>query len=445
MYSPATNVAPFQQHTQAPLYNPIDACYPIQQPPYQRMTPPFNLRPLDTSPYRPINQFQPWSPTLSTPPPPMPRQQHPQQRPMDEEDPMMAMMSKIARPSTPEWFPADHILQPPAPLPLPPLRTPPVQSPYKPLPVFDSPFSKTPELVERDFESMSPFTRSSVDSSPSRITTPPLFLSDVPETSSREIVPIHKKVMENYLLQQPASSTPLCEIVKEGQICHLRRYERAGVFVRSTVKFDKAFKHLSNLRENLQHLVIGFKSVPTVFTVDLVTDNMIISLLQSLPNLQEVRFHGFTQLTKQSFDAALIHCPKLRVLAITGTRVPGPEPRKVVFSSGRPQYAGGTGALSPDTLRSLMPNNGPIRGVLYVGRYLRLVDLSFQPVDESLARAVTSLPERGDLVIMRELQTTTERYIMGVLEVSEPVDGSKCQGLQRPLNPVASTVGWPAA
>jgi hypothetical protein len=252
--------------------------------------------------------------------------------------------------------------------------------------------------------------------------------------------------MENYLLQQPASATPLCEISKEGQICHLRRYERAGVFVRSTVKFDKAFKHLSNLRENLQHLVIGFKSVPTVLTVDLVTDNMIVSLLQSLPNLQEVRLHGFTQLTKQSFDAALIHCPKLRVLAITGTRVPGPESRKVVFSNGRPYYAGGTGSLGSDTLRSLMPNNGPIRGVTYVGRYLRLVDLSYQHLDEMLAKAVTSLSERnGDLVIMRELQTTTERYRIGVLEVSEPIDGSKCQGLQRPINPVASTAGWPTA
>lgn len=49
---------------------------------------------------------------------------------------------------------------------------------------------------------------------------------------------IQKRTMENTLLQQPLPSTPLCEIVKEGQLCHLRRHERAGVFVRSTVKFE---------------------------------------------------------------------------------------------------------------------------------------------------------------------------------------------------------------
>lgn len=191
----------------------------------------------------------------------------------------------------------------------------------------------------------------------------------------------------------------------------------------------------------MQHLVIGLKGVPTVFTVDQVTDASVISLLQSLPNLQEVRFHGFTQLTKQSFDAALIYCPKLRVLAITGTRVPGPEPRKLVFSNGRPHRAGGMGSLQPDTLAALMPNAGPIRSVSFIGQHLQFIDISFQELDHTLAKQVTAR-RFGRLVVMRELQASTERYANGLLQVSDAVDGIRLQGLQRPVNPVASTVGW---
>ena len=243
----------------------------------------------------------------------------------------------------------------------------------------------------------------------------------------------------------PSSAT------REGRsFCSWHCQIRVSIFIYSKptcfsdIDFSKAFRHLSGLRDNLQHLVIGLKSIPIVLSVDLVTDDAVVSLLQSLPALLEVRLHGFTKLTKRSFDAALIHCTKLRVLAITGTRVPGPEPRKIVFSNGRPQSAGGIGSLSADTLRSLLPADGPIRNVSFIGQYLKLVDLSFQTVDNMLARDVTALPGRyGDLLIMRELQTTTERYTKGIMEVSMAVDGSKFQGLQRPIHPVASTVGWP--
>lgn len=347
-------------------------------------------------------------------------------------------------PLTPEWFPIDL----PDSLPLP------LEKPQAPLHIYREPsppsgllFSSNMTFWEPPSENDVPFlTRSELSSPVSRVVVTPELPSDTPIHRDQVChTVIQKRTMETSLLQQPLPATPLCEIVKEGQLCHLRRHERAGVFVRSTVKFDKAFRHLSGLRDNLQHLVIGLKSIPIVLSVDLVTDDAVVSLLQSLPALLEVRLHGFTKLTKRSFDAALIHCTKLRVLAITGTRVPGPEPRKIVFSNGRPQPAGGMGSLSPDTLRSLLPADGPIRNVSFIGQYLQLVDLSFQNVDSMLARDVTALPGRyGDLVVLRELQSTTERYAKGVIEVSMAVDGSKTQGLQRPIHPVASTVGWPA-
>ena len=182
-------------------------------------------------------------------------------------------------------------------------------------------------------------------------------------------------------------------------------------------------------------------------TVDLVLDDAVISLFQSLPGLLEARLQGFTKLTKRSFDAALIHCPKLRVLAITGTRLPpGSEPRKLVYHHGRPSYAGGMGSLGPDTLRSLIPNDGPVRDIMFMGHHLQFIDLSFQNVDVGLATQVTILPGRfGQLVVMRELQASTERYFRGGLEVSPAIDDFKLQGNNRPINPVASTVGWPVA
>ncbi|CAG8755017.1 6191_t:CDS:2, partial [Acaulospora colombiana] len=96
----------------------------------------------------------------------------------------------------------------------------------------------------------------------------------------------------------------------------------------------------------------------------------VISLFQSLPALVEARLHGFTKLTKRSFDAALMYCSNLRVLAITG----------------------GTGSLGSDTLRSLIPFDGPLRDVSLTGRNLRFIDLSFQNIDDMLARDVTALP-----------------------------------------------------
>ncbi|KAG8832411.1 hypothetical protein FRC17_001392 [Serendipita sp. 399] len=349
-------------------------------------------------------------------------------------------------PLTPEWFPAalpdtvpDFVLNP----------TTVSSKPYRePTPPSDTAFGQNMVQWEQFNDHESPFIRHDRRSPVARDQMTPELPPPFPVTRNniRNIV-ISKRAMEANLVQQPASSTSLCEIIKEGQLCHLRRYERDGVFLRgTTVKFDKAFKHLSTLRDNLQHLVIGVKAVPAMLNVELVADEAVVSLLQSLPGLLEVRFHGFTKLTKRSFDAALIHCTKLKVLAITGTRVPGPEPRKLVYHQGRPHYAGGTGSLAADTLRSLLPNDGPVRDVAFIGRQLQFIDLSFQHVDDPLAKRVTALPGRfGNLVIMRELQSTTERYSQGTLEVSPCVDASKLQGNNRPINPVASTVGWPVA
>lgn len=348
-------------------------------------------------------------------------------------------------PLTPEWFPAalpdpvpDFVLQPPTSFK--PCREPSPSSEA----LFSPSFIHTDQFYERE----NPFISQERHSPIVRGKLTPELPAEMP--LSHRVVhhySVSKKAMETKLLQQPISTTPLCEILKEGQLCHLRRYERDGVYVRNTVKLDKAFKHLGGLRDNLQHLVIGTKAIPNMVTVDLVLDDAVISLFQSLPGLLEARLHGFTKLTKRSFDAALIHCPKLRVIAITGTRLPpGPEPRKLVYHHGHPAYAGGMGSLGADTLRSLIPNDGPVRDITFMGRHLQFIDFSFQNVDASLSTQVTVLPGRfGQLVIMRELQTTTERYFRGTLEISPAVDDSKLQGNNRPINPVASTVGWPVA
>lgn len=177
MYPAATNVAPIQ-HTQAPLHSPLDSFYPVQFPIYRHMSPPYNPRPLDMSPHRPCGQYSPWSPVLATPPPCTPLDSS-----MEEDVPMKS----IIRPSTPEWFgvplpnlPAEHILQPPQP----PPRTP-AQSPYKYLSPLSFSSPKTPELIQRDWDSPSTATYSSVDSSPSRVVTPPMLSPDFPETRSR--------------------------------------------------------------------------------------------------------------------------------------------------------------------------------------------------------------------------------------------------------------------
>lgn len=434
VYNQRSHVAPFPPNSYGPLHTATAQMH--------RRTPSHLTSSTNSECWEsPVSQSSDWH-FQWTPPIPQRRFDTPPKMLHGEATPLSP---NVKVPLTPEWFPNELQDTFPSRRLTPPLN--PYNTPREPSPTFD-PFSSaklTHWTSPRNRGSL--LLRSERSSPVDRAVTTPELPLDFPATRNLSInVIIPKKVMEAKLLQQPNSSTPLCEIVKEGQLCHLRRYERAGVFVRSTVKFDKAFKHLSGLHDNLQHLVIGLKCVPTVYTVDMVTDDAVVSLFQSLPALVEARLHGFTKLTKRSFDAALMYCSNLRVLAITGTRVPGPEPRKVVFSNGRPQYAGGTGSLGPDTLRSLIPFDGPLRDVSLTGRNLRFIDLSFQNIDDMLAREVTALPGRyGNLVIMRELQTTTERYFAGTLEVSPFVDGSRLHGNLRPINPVASTIGWPAA
>jgi hypothetical protein len=180
MYPPATHPPPIQ-HTPALPHSPLDSFFPIKFSAYQHMTPPYNPRPLDMSPHRPCGQYLPWASALPLLPPPS----TPLDSSMEEDDPI----NSIIRPSTPEWFgftipglPAEHMLQPPKSPP--PLRTP-AQSPYKYLPPLGFSSPKTPELIERDWDSPSTATYSSVDSSPSRVVTPPMPSPQFPETRSR--------------------------------------------------------------------------------------------------------------------------------------------------------------------------------------------------------------------------------------------------------------------
>lgn len=172
---------------------------------------------------------------------------------------------------------------------------------------------------------------------------------------------------------------------------------------------------------HLQHLIIGTKA-PFVLEVQEIDDEAIVGLLPTVPNLVELRLQGFIKLTQTSFVAALVNCRDLQVFVITGTREWSPSRSKVIYPD-EEGTCGGYGSMEMDTLKALIPS---YTGAPLPGRRLRLVDFAYQPMDVELARNVTSI--RGELVIMRELALTTERYSSGLREVSDPVECINLQG-----------------
>lgn len=243
---------------------PTESAFVVRSP-FQRQSPPRRCnvlhRPQPISPpWSPIsspNRFStPWDPVdvptgtsfspLESFFPPRPKKSEPTFLPSHglPEDDDAPFIPVIPPPKTPDIIgrhplpnlPPNHILQP--------------TTSQLPSPIH-SPLSSSTEFIERGSEIESPVFSPKTPSD-TLICTPPRPIFDLSEPKDpmysaysplvfirhSTFLDIHKKEMENLLLNQPVSSTPLCDITKEGQICHLRRYERAGVFVRNAVKFE---------------------------------------------------------------------------------------------------------------------------------------------------------------------------------------------------------------
>ncbi|KIM33262.1 hypothetical protein M408DRAFT_151867 [Serendipita vermifera MAFF 305830] len=238
-YHPARQAhSPFAHNT------PSRRSHNLDQTTMQRVTPPPRASPLYTN-NKPNNHNRwPTPPSRTshwhnnntqwTPPRPAQRFTTPPKHPMEDVTPRLPTCQL---PLTPEWFPIDL----PDSLPLP------LEKPQAPLHIYREPsppsgllFSSNMTFWEPPSENDVPFlTRSELSSPVSRVVVTPELPSDTPIHRDQVChTVIQKRTMETSLLQQPLPATPLCEIVKEGQLCHLRRHERAGVFVRSTVKFE---------------------------------------------------------------------------------------------------------------------------------------------------------------------------------------------------------------